>query len=98
MTNRIIGEVQPEHFNIVLADSLYDSQEERFYDLTLGNSLVEILGNETLEHCAYEVQVGAYGPKLVDFLGWTKSKVIFLSDGPFTHDALLNWVPRHPEQ
>lgn len=94
----IKGQISYDHNEIVLAKDLIN-QYNNFYDLTLEQAIKELIGYEIIEYVDYTVDLGMFTEdrKIVKFIGWTKTKVIFLSKGPFTHDALLEWVPRNYE-
>ena len=96
MLLNIKNKLEDSHRDIILAEDLMNENNE-FYNLTLGKALSEILGKETLECCDYTVNISQDGPKRVTkFYGWTKTKVIFLNQGLFVHDAILDSVPRNP--
>lgn len=82
-------------FDIILASDLMDDDGD-FYTITLKSSLDEILGNEKLIECQYCLQITNEDKKLLDFVGWTETKVIFNVRGMFYEDCLLSWVPRNP--
>lgn len=96
MLVNIKGQVDPAHYGIILADSLMDN-DGNFYDLTFKQALDELVENESYV-CTYQVdlQKALAACRLVSFMAWTKSKVIFNQSGPFTHDCLLDHVPRNP--
>lgn len=94
------GQVDWTHYDIVLAESLVD-REGNFYDLTFQQSLNEILAinQEGLDYCEYyvDLQKSLQACALRSFIGWTKTKVIFLNQGLMVRDALLDHVPRNPK-
>lgn len=91
------GTVDPSHYDLVLAESLVNKDGD-FYNLTLKQNLDELLAGEQLLWCEYEIdlQKSFDACKLLSFVGWTKTKVIFNQGGPFTSDAILDSLPRNP--
>lgn len=108
MLINVKGALDPAHYGIILAESLVDKHGD-FYDLTLKQALDELTGSEGYV-CDYQVemltdeetaQIASHQAiyknfQLKYFTGWTKTKVIFNQNGPFTRDSLLDAVPRNP--
>lgn len=88
------NKLDPADLDIVLARDLC-SEDEDFYSLTLKTALDEILQEEYLEACQYSVGFMEGERKLLSFIGWTKTKVIFALNGLFYEDSLLSSVPRN---
>lgn len=97
MLINIKGQVDPSHFDIILASGLMD-KNCNFYNLTFKQALDEILLGEELESCTYKIDMRKTNEEttLEQFIGWTKTKVLFLNEGLFVQDRLLGHVPRNP--
>ena len=92
------GQVRVEHLDIILCDDLWNEEKGEWYSYTFADALVEHLGKETLLECKYTLHItpDINHSKLVAFLGWTRDKVIFLSEASFD-DKLLASLPRNPK-
>lgn len=111
MLINVKGQVDWNHHDIILAESLVD-KNDNFYDLTLQQALNEILAidQEALEYCEYQIDrlsdedyakrsefyTDPQRESLRQFQGWTKTKVIFMYRGMNAHDTLLDYVNRNP--
>ena len=91
------GRLDPAHENIILAESLVNEKGD-FYDFTFKQAIDEIVRDEQLIDCRYEVELhkSLEECKLLSFVGWTASKLILLNRGIFVHDSLLDYVVRNP--
>lgn len=88
------NKLDPADLDIILASDLCSEQED-FYSITFKTALDEILQEEYLEACEYSVGIVKGDRKLINFTGWTKTKVIFSLNGLFFDDSLLSSVPRN---
>lgn len=104
MLINVKGQIDPSHFDIVLAESLVDRNGD-FYDLTLKKNFDELVKDEAYV-ADYQVEID-YIPasenwferhikRITYFTAWTKSSIIYCDDGPFTQDRLLRSLPRNP--
>lgn len=87
--------LEASDYDIVLAEDLEDNDGVP-YTMTLKSALDELLGSEYLLSCRYKIHVGQGEKKLLDFIGWTETKVIFCTKGMFYDDSLLSYVARNP--
>ena len=89
------NKLDPADYDIIIASDLCNHEED-FYTLTFKMALDEVLKDEYLEACKYEVGTcPKNGKKLLEFIGWTKTKVIFAVRGMFYEDSFLTSVPRN---
>lgn len=92
-------ELDPADYDILLASDLMDD-EGNFYAIDFKTALDEILEDEKLIACKYTVATvtedDEITKRLLNFIGWTETKVIFNVTGLFYEDSLLSWVMRHP--
>jgi len=88
-------ELDLDDMKIVLCEGLMDQNGE-WYDLTFDMSLREECHGEVLLACKYAiVEIGQH-KTLYNFVGWTKSRVIYNVVGIGVVDTLLSSVARNP--
>lgn len=99
MLINVKGSIDPDHYDIVLAESLVNEKGD-FYDLTFKQNFDELVGNEpyVANYQVRQLNGGTHTNRYVitKFLAWTKTKVIYLDDSIFSMDKLLNSLPRNP--
>lgn len=97
MLSQVKTELDPVDFDIVIASDLVDEAGD-FYSLTFKDALDEQLGEEYLESCQYKIGNDKRRGRIIEeFIGWTKTKVIFAIRGMFYEDSFLTSVPRNPQ-
>lgn len=90
------GSLDPADDDMILASDLVDEQGD-WWSLTFKKAIDEQLQGEYFERCEYSIELTPEGKKLMEFIGWTPTKVVFNLRGMFRDDSFLSSVPRHPK-